>query len=224
MVHYHIVDVESAGLRKPHDASGVVSVAYLKIDANTLEVTDEFYSLVNPGCKIESGAQAVHGLSDKDVAGKPLLHEVFKIEDPTVAIGHNQSFDAKFLDEHYTNKVGAYCTLSGARAYYKQAPNHKLQTLADYLDLKRGEAHNALGDCYTTLSLLRRIVQDSGRDLVQLVKAAAKPKQVHVMPFGAYKGIAIGKLPTHYIKWFDGKEIDTDLRYSFDTELKVRSL
>lgn len=135
----------------------------------------------------------------------------------------NCAFDARFLDDQYDNKVGAYCTLAGARAQYRTAPNHKLQTLADFLGLQRGEAHNALGDCYTTLSLLRRIVQDSGRSLEQLVKAASKPKHVHVMPFGAHKGKKLSDLPLQYIRWFDDREVDPDLRYSFDMQLKLRA-
>jgi DNA polymerase III epsilon subunit-like protein len=221
-VDYHIVDTETVGLRKPADASGVVSVAYLKIDPATLEVLEEFYSLVDPECDIEPGASAIHGIFYEDIADKPFLGEVFKVEAPTIAIGHNHPFDAKFLDGHYENKVGSYCTLAGARALYRNAPNHKLQTLADHLGLKRGEAHNALGDCHTTLGLLRRIVADSGRSLEQLVKAAAKPKLIHVMPFGAHKGTALTALPMRYIRWFDDREVDPDLRYSFDQQIKLR--
>lgn len=223
MIEYHIVDTETVGLGKPPKVSGVVSVAYLKIDPNTLEVLDEFYSLVNPGCPIEPGASAIHGIQDADVEGKPYLHELFKVTQPTVAIGHNHPFDAKFLDTEYENKVGAYCTLAGARSLYRNAPNHKLQTLADFLGLRRGEAHNALGDCYTTHSLLHRIVNDSGRSLEQLVKAAAKPKIVHVMPFGAHKGKKLVDLPMTYIQWFDDREVDPDLRYSFDMQKKLRA-
>lgn len=223
MIEYQIVDTETVGLKKPPSASGVVSVAYIKVNPETLEVIDEFYSLVNPGCPIEPGAEATHGISNEAVADKPYLNELFKIEAPTVAIGHNHPFDAKFLDEHYENKVGAYCTLAGARAQYRNAPNHKLQTLADHLGLQRGEAHNALGDCHTTLHLLRRIVQDSGRSLEQLVKAAVKPKIIHVMPFGAHKGRKLSELPVQYIRWFDDREVDPDLRYSFDMQLKLRA-
>lgn len=223
MIQYQIVDTETVGLKKPAEASGVVSVAYLQINPETLEITDEFYSLVNPGCPIEPDAQAIHGISAEAVADKPYLHELFRISEPTIAIGHNHSFDARFLDDQYDNKVGAYCTLAGARAVYRTAPNHKLQTLADFLGLERGAAHNALGDCHTTLHLLRRIVADSGRSLEQLVKAAAKPKHVHVMPFGAHKGKKLADLPLQYIRWFDDREVDPDLRYSFDMQLKLRA-
>ena len=223
MIKYTIVDTETVGLKKPAGASGVVSVAWLEINPVTLEITDEFYSLVNPGCPIEPDAQAIHGISFEAVADKPYLHELFHVKEPTVAIGHNQQFDGRFLDDQYDNKVGAYCTLAGARAQYRTAPNHKLQTLADFLGLERGAAHNALGDCHTTLHLLRRIVADSGRSLEQLVKAAAKPKHVHVMPFGAHKGKKLSDLPLQYIRWFDDREVDPDLRYSFDMQLKLRA-
>lgn len=223
MVNWHVVDTETFGLGKPpQGASGVVEVAYITIDPQSLEVKDEFSSLVNPGCEIQPGAQAIHGISNEDVTNAPRLEEVFKVPNPTVAIGHNHSFDAKFLDEHYTNKVGSLCTLALARTHIRDSANHKLGTLADHLGIPKGTAHRALGDCYTTLGLLRHLVDKSGRTLDQLVKAAAKPKHIHVMPFGVHRGKPLGQLPMSYIRWFDDREVDPDLRYSFDMQLKLR--
>ena len=42
------------------------------------------------------------------------------------------------------------------------------------------------------------------------------------MPFGKYKGQKINTLPLWYIEYFRDKEIDQDLRYSFDQTLKMR--
>lgn len=224
MVEYIVVDTETFGLgTPPAGASGVVEVAYIKINPVTLEAYDEFSSLVNPGCAIQDGARAIHGISDADVADKPYLSDVFKVSEPTVAAGHNSAFDSKFLDKYYDNKVGSLCTLALARTYIRDSPNHKLGTLADHLSLAKGTVHRALGDCYTTLGLLRYLVDKSGRSLEQLVKAAAKPKHIHVMPFGAHKGKKLSDLPLQYIRWFDDREVDPDLRYSFDLQLKLRA-
>ncbi len=224
-IEYRIVDVETTGLKVPEPpASGVADVGWITINPDTLEVISDGFHLCDPGCPMEEGASAINGLTDEMLAGKPRLEEVYHVPHAVITIGHNEQFDGLFLATRYDNLVGRYCTLAGARTYYRTSPNHKLQTLADHLGLKRGEAHRALGDCYTTLALLRHIVATSGRSLEQLVKAAAKPKVVHVMPFGMHKGTPLSDLPLHYLRYFDDKDVDPDLRYSIDQQYKVRGV
>ena len=218
-----ISDVESTGLHPPPaPASGVVEVAYLELDMTTLEILDEGYSRVNPGCPIHPEASKVHGISDADVIHAPKLGEVYKFEDPVIHSGHNSSFDLKFLAGQYDNLIGSLCTLALARQYIHDSPNHKLGTLVDHLGLQKGQAHNALADCHMTRHLLIHIIEKSGRDLKAHIAAARKPKVVMQMPFGKYKGQKIATLPRWYIDYFADKEIDPDLRYSFDQALKMR--
>ena len=218
-----ISDVESTGLHPPPaPASGVVEVAYLELDMNTLEILDEGYSRVNPGCPIHPEASKVHGISDADVIHAPKLGEVYKFEDAVIHSGHSAAFDLKFLAGQYDNLIGSLCTLALARQYIHDSPNHKLGTLVDHLGLQKGQAHNALADCHMTRHLLIHIIEKSGRDLKAHIAAARKPKVVMQMPFGKYKGQKIATLPRWYIDYFADKEIDPDLRYSFDQALKMR--
>ena len=218
-----ISDVESTGLHPPPaPASGVVEVAYLELDMNTLEILDEGYSRVNPGCPIHPEASKVHGITDADVIHAPKLGEVYKFEDAVIHSGHSAAFDLKFLAGQYDNLVGSLCTLALARQYIHDSPNHKLGTLVDHLGLPKGQAHNALADCHMTRHLLIHIIEKSGRDLKAHIAAARKPKVVMQMPFGKYKGQKIATLPRWYIDYFADKEIDPDLRYSFDQALKMR--
>ena len=218
-----ISDVESTGLHPPPaPASGVVEVAYLELDMNTLEILDEGYSRVQPGCPIHPEASKVHGITDADVIHAPKLGEVYKFEDAVIHSGHNSSFDLKFLAGQYDNLIGSLCTLALARQYIHDSPNHKLGTLVDHLGLQKGQAHNALADCHMTRHLLIHIIEKSGRDLKAHIAAARKPKVVMQMPFGKYKGQKIATLPRWYIDYFADKEIDPDLRYSFDQALKMR--
>ena len=218
-----ICDVESTGLHPPPaPASGVVEVAYLELDMNTLEILDEGYSRVQPGCLIHPEASKVHGITDADVIHAPKLGEVYKFEDAVIHSGHHSSFDLKFLAGQYDNLIGSLCTLALARQYIHDSPNHKLGTLVDHLGLQKGQAHNALADCHMTRHLLIHIIEKSGRDLKAHIAAARKPKVVMQMPFGKYKGQKIATLPRWYIDYFADKEIDPDLRYSFDQALKMR--
>ena len=220
---YLVNDVETVGLNPPAaPASGVVEIAWATIDPITLEITDEFVSRVNPGCPIDPRASAVHGITDENVMFCKPLSEVFAPEGPTISIGHNTSFDIKFLSPHYENLAGSLCTLALARQYIKDAPNHKLGTLVQHLGLAGGKAHSALGDVHSTVQLLRVLVDKAGRDLPTLVAAARKAKNVLVMPFGKYKGQQVLTLPKDYIQWFVKQEIDKDLRLSLEQALRVR--
>ena len=222
-VKFIISDTETVGLNPPPaPASGVVEVAYLELDMNTLEILDEGYSRVNPGCPIHPEASKVHGITDADVIHAPKLGEVYKFEDAVIHSGHNAPFDLKFLAGQYDNLIGSLCTLALARQYIHDSPNHKLGTLVDHLGLQKGQAHNALADCHMTRHLLIHIIEKSGRDLKAHIAAARKPKVVMQMPFGKYKGQKIATLPRWYIDYFADKEIDPDLRYSFDQALKMR--
>ena len=222
-VKFIISDTETVGLNPPPaPASGVVEVAYLELDMSTLEILDEGYSRVQPGCPIHPEASKVHGITDADVIHAPKLGEVYKFEDAVIHSGHSAAFDLKFLAGQYDNLVGSLCTLALARQYIHDSPNHKLGTLVDHLGLQKGQAHNALADCHMTRHLLIHIIEKSGRDLKAHIAAAHKPKVVMQMPFGRYKGQKIATLPRWYIDYFADKEIDPDLRYSFDQALKMR--
>ena len=222
-VKFIISDTETVGLNPPPaPASGVVEVAYLELDMNTLEITNEVYSRVNPGCLIHPEASKVHGIFDADVVDAPKLEDVYHIPEAAIHSGHNSSFDLKFLATRYDNLVGSLCTLALARQYIHDSPNHKLGTLVEHLRLPKGNAHNALADCHMTRHLLIHTIEKSGRDLKAHIAAARKPKILHVLPFGKYKGQKIATLPRWYIDYFADKEIDPDLRYSFNQALKMR--
>lgn len=216
-------DTETIGLNPPaQPASGVVEVAWARIDAMTLEIVDEFVSRVNPGCEIDPRASAVHGIYAADIVNEKSLAELFNPKGATVSIGHNTSFDIKFLSPYYENLSGSLCTLALARQYIKDSPNHKLGTLVQHLGLTGGKAHSALGDVHSTVQLLKVLVDKAGRDLPTLVAAARRPKQILVMPFGKFKGQQILTLPLWYVSWFLEQEIDEDLRLSLKTSLKTR--
>lgn len=224
-VHYRITDTETVGLHAPAaPASGVVEIAYIEIDPDTLDVLHTFSARVNPGCAIDPGASAVHGIFMEHVAHEPELHEVFYPEEPVINIGHNTPYDLRFLKPYYQNLVGSFCTLSAARKLLIGPPNYKLQTLAEHFNLPKGAAHSALGDVQTTLELLRLMVNHTGRSLKSLIDASRKPQIYHKMPFGRFRDAPLLDLPVWYIKFFDDKDIDIDLRHSLDQVKRLRGI
>lgn len=120
------------------------------------EVAEHFQALVRPLVEVEPEATAIHGLEDRDVAGAEPAPEVLGRfldwlgEDWMAA--HNAPFDARVLAFELARAGLAAPTqpmldsLRLARKLLPDAPDHKLETLREHLDLEEGEHHRALPD------------------------------------------------------------------------------
>jgi len=128
------------------------------------EVTDQFLSLVCPEVPIQLEASQFHGITEEDVRGAPPLEEVLQRftdwADDDWLCAHSAPFDARVLGYEYartrlTPPPGPFVdTLSLAKRYLPEAPDHKLATLAEYLDLDTGALHRALEDAVAAWQVL----------------------------------------------------------------------
>lgn len=140
----------------------------------------------------------------------------------TVWVTGNCSFDLKFVGHTFQELSGQVCTLNLARHYVKGSKNHKLETLAEYLNLSKGKAHDAQGDVITTISLLKHISEVSGLSLPALALRSATEKVFHRMPFGKHKDRPLHQVPTDYLEWFSRQDIEGDLKKTIEIHLKTR--
>lgn len=225
-MRYFVADTETAGFNPPpYPASGVASIAWIEMDEELNELS-QFYSLINPGCPIASGASQANGIYDKDVVDAPKLESVFQMDYAALIVGQNISFDMRFLRPFIeTEHIYTICTLAMARRYLPSAPNHKLMTLVEYLNLEKHEAHNALGDTKMTLALLKELLAISGRTLAQEMQLAKKPALVQIMPFGKHKGMSMLDVPAEYLNWLQAApDLNAEMKESIKHFKKVRGL
>jgi DNA polymerase III epsilon subunit family exonuclease len=157
------LDLETTGLAAGHDR--VVEIGAVRFDGSGRELA-RFERLVNPGRAMPRAAQAVHGLSDADLAGAPSAHEVLPeflefLGDPgaTTLLAHNAWFDAGFLGRELA-RVGRSSpghtvtdTLALARRRLPHLRNHRLDTLANALGLDPDGPHRALADSLRVMGL-----------------------------------------------------------------------
>lgn len=216
MENMYIIDTETASLH-----GGVVELAYLLVDLE-LNVLKESCVRVNPERPIDPHAQAVHGISDEDVAGCPTLAEVTtEFTEPIIWCGHNAAFDIRMLNPHIRPDV-TLCTLALAREYVKDTTNQKLETLKAELNLPEQQSHSALGDVHTTRDLLLHILPIAGVTLTTLIERASVPRLIAKMPFGKYKGITMTRVPRDYRDWLLSQgDIDRNLRFTLEKLSKV---
>ena len=156
-----VLDTETTGLTSEDT---VCQLAAAKLDAETLEVIDTFESLIDPQRPINAGATKIHGITDADVAGQPLLSDVMAsgfsswLRRADYWAGHNLQFDIRMLKNHILHPYPVVLdTYYLARSRFKGWSNHQLQTAVKELGLDGGKAHDALSDVLACAQLLRVI-------------------------------------------------------------------
>jgi DNA polymerase III subunit epsilon len=149
-------DLETTGLFAETDR--IVEVGAVRFEATGREL-GRFERLVHPGRPMSPTAQAIHGISDAELAGAPGAAAVLPafvawLGDPgaTVLLAHNAPFDAGFLGRELA-RLGlprpghrVIDTLAPARRRWPDAPDHRLETLARRLGLDAAGPHRALAD------------------------------------------------------------------------------
>ncbi len=192
-----IIDFETTGL-SPNLGERTIEVGAVRVEGN--QIIDRFQSLMNPGKRISSFIEDYTGITNKMLTTAPSAKEVminlknFIGDEPLVA--HNASFDQRFLDAEFDRikhkrQNEFACSLLTSRRIYPEAPNHKLETLVRYKNLKTdGVHHRALADAEMTAHLWIKMIEDIKKsykfdsvsfELVQVFSKTPKNKIPEVM-------------------------------------------
>ena len=154
-----VLDTETTGLSTAH--------GHRIIEIGCLELVDrrltgrEFHRFLNPDRDIDQGAEAVHGISRKDLENEPRFPEIVDdllefLKDAELII-HNASFDIGFLDhelrlmKHSQPKIEAHATvldtLTLARGIHPGQRNSLDALCKRYeVDASKRDVHGALID------------------------------------------------------------------------------
>jgi DNA polymerase-3 subunit epsilon len=101
-----VLDTETTGLSTTDDHR-IIEIGCVEI-INRRLTGETFHQYINPQREIDAGAMEVHGISNEDLADKPLFTEVvadfIDFIDGAELIIHNAAFDVGFLD-HELNKI-----------------------------------------------------------------------------------------------------------------------
>ncbi|MBC7002852.1 3'-5' exonuclease [Photobacterium sp. BZF1] len=162
-----VLDFETTGL-SPNMGDRAIEIGAVKIQNGI--VIDQFQQLMNPGFRVSSFIEGYTGITNKMLESAPSCHAVMDEFADFIQgynlIAHNASFDQRFLDaelgmlnRQYTGNF--VCSMLLARRLYQEAPNHKLGTLVNELDIPNdGTFHRALADAEMTARLWLRLVNE----------------------------------------------------------------
>jgi DNA polymerase III epsilon subunit family exonuclease len=148
-------DLETTGISSFVDR--IVDIGAVQFRAADSSIVT-FEQLVDPQQNIPPVVTAIHGITDEDVVGQPIIAEVLPAFDKfigagdTVLVAHNAPFDCSFLAAAYTasdrrppsNRI--ICSLGLFRLAFPQFENYKLETIGRKLGLINNEEHRGLAD------------------------------------------------------------------------------
>ena len=168
---YVVCDVETTGL-SPH-YNRITEISLVKIQDG--EITDKFSTLVNPKQHIPREITYLTGITNEDVIDKPVFDDVAPkiikfFEDinfeNTVFVGHNVSFDYKFVSESFNRldepvkfTVKTLCTCKLARRLLRQLKSKSLGNVSEYLGIKMDRKHRAFDDTLATAKILLHFLE-----------------------------------------------------------------
>lgn len=168
------IDVETTGLDPTRDR--IVEIACVSWQGGRVTATRSW--LVNPGTAMPEEAHAVHGISDRDLEGKPafeqIADELLSTLDRAIPVAYNADFDRQILAaelarlEHQKTRqppaarrdVHWIDPLIWTRELYKDAKSHSLGEMCGRLGIELAQAHRALADAEATVQMLGAMLED----------------------------------------------------------------
>jgi len=162
-----VIDFETTGL-SPGYGDRTIEVGAVLISGN--RIVDRFQSLMNPEMRVSSFIEGFTGITNAMLSTAPAIKEVMvqltSFIEQHHLVAHNAGFDSRFLDAELarinhrrTNEFA--CSMLASRRLYPDAPNHRLETLVTYKQLKTdGVHHRALADAEMTAYLWLEMIEE----------------------------------------------------------------
>lgn len=162
---YTVIDIETTGLSC--EKNEIIELSAIRVRNGI--ITDKFSSLVKPSGHINSFIKNLTGISNEMVENAPdiksVLPEFMEFVSQDVLLGHNISFDLRFIrhnlfkhfkKEFFNQKLD---TMRLSRKYMTYLPSHRLKTVAEHFNISTKGHHRALNDCIMTYEIYKNIKQ-----------------------------------------------------------------
>lgn len=161
------LDIETTGLDENRDA--IIEIAAVKFKLNSNRIESEFNTLINPGKPIPDFITGLTGIDNSMVRQAPHLrdiaHELTAFVGDAPILGHNVSFDIKFLRKaglfEYQQTLDTY---ELASVLMPTASRYNLGALGKQLGILLPATHRALDDARVTQAAFVRLL-DIAREL-----------------------------------------------------------
>ena len=163
---FTVFDTETTGL-DPTAGDEIIQIGAVRVVNGKLLRAESFEQLVDPKRSIPQASIPIHGIQPEMVLGQPTIQTVLPAfhayAHDTVLVAHNAAFDMRFLQlkEQATGvrfDQPVLDTLLLSAAVHPNQASHKLEAIAERLDIPVIGRHTALGDAIVTAEVLLRLI------------------------------------------------------------------
>lgn len=163
---YTVFDTETTGLN-PSQGDEIIQIGATRIVNGKLLRQDAFEQLIDPGRVISAESIPIHGITPGMVQGQPRIEQVLPTfhayASDTVLVAHNAAFDMKFLQlkERSTGlrfDQPVLDTLLLSAVIHPNQTSHRLEAIAERMNITVLGRHTALGDAMVTAEVFLRMI------------------------------------------------------------------
>jgi DNA polymerase-3 subunit epsilon len=163
---YTVFDTETTGLN-PSQGDEIIQIGATRIVNSKLLRQDAFEQLIDPGRSIPAASIPIHGITPAMVQGQPRIGQVLPTfhayASDTVLVAHNAAFDMKFLQlkERSTGlrfDQPVLDTLLLSAVIHPHHDSHRLEAIAQRMNITVLGRHTALGDAMVTAEVFLRMI------------------------------------------------------------------
>jgi DNA polymerase III epsilon subunit family exonuclease len=154
-------DLETTGLDQALDQ--IIEIGAVKVRGGKEVGRFEQFCRLKEGARLPEFISALTGITPLDLEpAEPVdqvVDEFLKFAGGSPLLAHNSGFDAGFLRRALGGQLPntVYDTLELARVFFPDLQSHSLVALVDSLDIKKEEAHRALGDSLSLFRFYRKL-------------------------------------------------------------------
>ncbi|PUE39003.1 exonuclease domain-containing protein [Limnohabitans sp. Bal53] len=163
---YTVFDTETTGLN-PSQGDEILQIGAARIVNGRLLRQDAFEQLIDPGRSIPAASIPIHGISPAMVQGQPRIGQVLPTfhayAHDTVLVAHNAAFDMKFLQLKEASTGLRFDqpvldTLLLSAVVHPNQESHRLEAIAERMNITVLGRHTALGDAMVTAEVFLRMI------------------------------------------------------------------
>jgi len=177
---YTVFDTETTGLN-PSDGDEIIQIGATRIVNGKMLRQESFEQLVDPRHPLSPESIPIHGIRPEMLVDQPTIDKVLPafhaFTADTVLVGHNVAFDMRFLQmkEQLTGLVfdqPVLDTLLLSTLVHPHQESHRLDVIAERLNVPVVGRHTALGDAIVTAEIFIKLIPLLGEKGIHTLREA----------------------------------------------------